>query len=130
MNVLRSVSRHQRWLLQQLGKGSIRITKESRTFVVTHYYPPPLTPTAIPVSVSKPRGRAALFGGHLQSSIVELYQRGILVEESGGAVVMCREARRQFGTPSALPSPKRFVRMSRTRAARDQGAPPEVDDEE
>lgn len=119
MKLHRSLSHHQKYVLRALAKGDLTITydRESDTVGIQRR-------NDVAFSIgrvrSKTRGRnLSASGDHLRSSIIELRQRGILVEQEG-QLVLCREAQHQFGAPPEEPPPKRFVRMSRTRAARMQ----------
>jgi hypothetical protein len=70
---------------------------------------------------SKPigrRGPSYFIFGHLNSSIIELRQRGLLVSEND-RLVPSREARKIFGYPPIKVQPRQ-LKMSRTRAARVQ----------
>jgi len=59
----------------------------------------------------------------LGSCVVTLLQRKVLVDEEG-RLVPCKAAARLFGRPPRIEPPKKSLKMSRTRAARDQDAPP------
>lgn len=70
---------------------------------------------------SKPIGRGGpsyFIFGHLNSSIIELRQRGLLVPENG-RLVPDRRMRKVYGFPP-IRVPVRQLKMSRTRAARVQ----------
>lgn len=118
MNVRRSLSRHQDYYLRQIGLGKIVLVwdEDYRRYVEVEGH------FLMPVGGgSKPRGaRLARCGNHFSSSVIELLQRGLLVDNGSGRLVPSRDAARQYGRPRPLPVPKRTFKMHRTRAARVQ----------
>lgn len=123
MNLERSLSRHQLYYLKEICSGQMvlewsdyfqRFGIEYRSRDGKRSYGLRL------MGDSKPRGRQLVMaGGHLDSSIIELRQRGLLVEQNG-RLMPSKEAAKQFGSPPPLVAPKREIAMSRTRAAREQ----------
>ena len=113
MNFRRRLSRHQARVLTQIGSGELRVRWDA---AADHYILSHQGAGHMWLQKSKPR---LMSGNHLQNSIVELLQRGLLVDE-GGRLVPVRAARRDFGMPPPERIPERHVVMSRTRAARIQ----------
>lgn len=136
MNLMRSLSSHQKYYLEQicLGKRTAYWSAEERRYVccewvnstgeryysfVPHNKPRPKYVT--PYYPAKAAlGRWAItqrdwFG----SAVVELLQRGLL-KDVNGRLMPTKEAVKVFGSPPPPPAPKRTVKMSRTRPARDQ----------
>ncbi len=113
MNLLRPLSRHHRQCLRWIASGEYVVTwePEERRWVERYRrYRGGYSESYSVILPSKPRGsRLIMCHGHWTSSIVELLQRGLLVDE-GGRLVPSREARRVFGTPEALPAPVRACR--------------------
>jgi hypothetical protein len=118
MNLLRSLSRHQIQCLRALARGELVLVfdRESGAYTGRYQYFRPR---------SKLRGRElrlrGMSGNHQESSLIELLQRRLIVDD-GGRLVLSPEAARWFGEAPPLPVPRRPVAMSRTRAARAQGA--------
>ena len=116
MNLRRTLSNHQLYYLQQIAKGNIIIVTDPE-FDTAPFKGKDISHWDFPMS--KMRGHRALWGGHEYSSIVEMKQRGLLVDHEG-RLVPCKEAQKQFGKPPPLVLPKKKPKMSRTRAARVQ----------
>lgn len=117
MNLRRSLSTHQRRLLERIASGVTRIVlHEGRpAFEISERWLYAIS--AIPVS--KPRGRNTIMSGsHDRLSACELIQRGLIVRD-GENFTLSKEAARVFGSPPKLPPPKKVVAMSRTRPVRD-----------
>jgi hypothetical protein len=119
MNLRRTLSRHQLLYLREIASGKIVLLLDEEGEA---YRSPSGGHSVSATLTSKPRGHMALWGGHFYSSIIEMRQRGLLVDR-GGRLVPSDAARRQFGSPPPTPVPPRTFVMSRTRAARFQGAP-------
>jgi hypothetical protein len=120
MNVRRSVSTHQHRCLRDIASGRAVVVFDAdlRRYVQTSANGHGINDVIL---ASKPRGnRRVLCGWHFPSSVIELLQRGLLVDEAA-RLVPSIEAARQYGRPKPLPVVKRVVKMHRTRAARVQG---------
>lgn len=122
MNLARSLSRHQLFYLKLVCSGEMVIVwhEPNEGYVEIYRGARGDEHIGITFADSKTRGRN-LFkcGNHKSSSIIELRQRGVLIDV-GGRLLPNRDAARQFGTPPPLPVPKHIITMSRTRAARVQ----------
>jgi hypothetical protein len=119
MNLKRSLSRHQSYYLGLIADGKLVLVRdpedpESKVYIDPEGF------EYFRLGNSKPRrGCRPMCGNHKQSALVELCQRGLLIDMDG-RLVPSREASKQYGTPPPLPKKRRVVVMSRTRAARVQ----------
>lgn len=113
MNLPRTLSRHHTRLLTNMARGETRILWNEE------YGCWQFARSAITVGASKPMGGRCRWGQHAEHAVIELLQRGVLLPQ-GGELALSKEARKAYGTPPALPTPKHVVVMSRTRAARVQ----------
>ena len=108
MNLKRSLSRHQHYFLREIASERIVYILNRGVYCSGGY------------QVFKPGYSKYLgvrFGNHEQNSLIELYQRRLLID-SNGRLVPSPQAAKQFGSPPETPAPKREILMSRTRAAR------------
>lgn len=117
MNLERSLSNHQKYYLGLLCKGHIVLTLDPETGI---YGDDRSGSWGWAVKPSNGKGRtSAMCGGHYYKAMAVLWQRGVIVDMNG-RLMPSKEAQRAFGTPPPIASPKRTVKMHRTRAARVQ----------
>jgi hypothetical protein len=113
MNIARALNHHQLFWLKRIANGQCVLTRVEGTksdyVSAERYY------------VRTGRKPSTPCGSHLQKAVFNLFQRGVLVD-ADGRLVLSDAAAKQFGRPPGMPAPKRQVKMSRTRPARDQGS--------
>jgi hypothetical protein len=117
VNIKRSLSSHQKYYLRQVCSGQTVIARSPTS---GRYVWQAGADFVYTMDGSKARGKHARWGDHCRSSIIELRQRGFLVDDGEGRLVPSKEVAKQYGSPPPIPKPKRVVRMNRTRAAREQ----------
>lgn len=119
MNLLRSLSSHQKYYLRGIARGFYVLTFDPDHNCYTSRFSTGEDLYTV-ISPSKPRGRRLMkSGNHMQSAIVELVQRKVLVDVNG-RLVPSKEAAKVFGSPPPPAPAKRTVKMWRSRAAREQ----------
>ena len=122
MNVRKRTSKHQQRLLAAIASGRtiIRWDAASDLYVKSDTYSAGARGEPYVFASRRQRKPWSLCGCHAHKAFAILMQRGWLVEDADGRIVLAPSIRRQFGSASATPSSKRHIVMSRTRAARVQ----------
>lgn len=122
MNLLRTLTKEQLYHLKRLCEGDVVLLwdeEERRYMEQSGPYR-----MSIPHGNDRQRGRRGRSKRPwLGSVVVGLLQRKLLVDDDG-RIMPSKAAAKLFGNPPPLPTPKKEVKMHRTRAARDQDAPP------
>ncbi len=120
MNLLRTLTSHQVWYLELICKGEIVLLWNADE---KHYVRQGSNDYIMVMPNNKPWPKKNSFRSRrpwLGSVVVELKQRGVLVDVDG-RLMPSKAAVKLFGAPAKIEPPKRVVKMSRTRAARVQG---------
>lgn len=118
MNLRKRLTKIQRYYLEQICSGRTVIVWDIRD---GHYVVAGGEDYVVRVPHGKPAySKRWCKRPWLGSVVVELRQRGLLVDDGEGRLVPSKAAAKLYGYPPPLPKPKRVVKMSETRAARGQ----------